>query len=130
GDVLMVGNVKVEVMHTPGHTPEHICFMITDTKATDRPMGVFSGDFIFVGDVGRPDLLERAAGHEGTMVAGAKQLYASIQPFHQPPSSWTRGRPLSSPRATALVRSTSRWDHRSRPTPAACCPTTNRWRSS
>ena len=81
GDSFMVGNVKVEVMHTPGHTPEHISFMITDTAAVDVPIGVFTGDFVFVGDVGRPDLLEKAAGVEGTMVAGARTLYRSLQRF-------------------------------------------------
>ena len=85
GAEIMVGNIRVEVLHTPGHTPEHICFRITDTKATDRAMGVFTGDFIFVGDVGRPDLLEKAAGIAGTMIAGAKMLYASIQRFKQQP---------------------------------------------
>jgi hydroxyacylglutathione hydrolase len=80
-----VGNIRVEVLYTPGHTPEHICFKITDTKATDRPMGVFTGDFVFVGDVGRPDLLEKAAGIKGTMDAAAKQLYASIQRFKANP---------------------------------------------
>ena len=70
-DTWMVGNVRVEVMHTPGHTPEHIAFMITDTKGADRPIGVFTGDFLFVGDVGRPDLLEEAAGLVGTKEIGA-----------------------------------------------------------
>lgn len=81
GSSFSVGRVKVEAMHTPGHTPEHLSFMITDTAATDRPMGVFTGDFIFVGDVGRPDLLERAAGVEGTMEESARQLFASLQRF-------------------------------------------------
>ncbi|MGH7505339.1 MAG: MBL fold metallo-hydrolase, partial [Longimicrobiales bacterium] len=85
GDTFQVGNVKVEVLHTPGHTPEHLCFVITDTAAADRPMGVFTGDFVFVGDVGRPDLLERAAGYEGTMEAGARQLFASLQRFRALP---------------------------------------------
>src|SRR5688572_25868642 len=62
GDVIQVGNVRLRVMHTPGHTPEHLSFVLTDGAASDRPMGVFTGDFVFVGDVGRPDLLERAAG--------------------------------------------------------------------
>lgn len=79
GDSFMVGNVKVEVLHTPGHTPEHISFMITDTAAADRPMGVFTGDFVFVGDVGRPDLLERAAGIAGTMEDGARTLFRSLK---------------------------------------------------
>ncbi|HEY8470612.1 MAG TPA: MBL fold metallo-hydrolase, partial [Longimicrobiales bacterium] len=52
GDSFMVGNIRIDVMHTPGHTPEHISFLVTDTAAADRPMGVFTGDFVFVGDVG------------------------------------------------------------------------------
>src|SRR5688500_1353623 len=85
GSRFSVGRVRVDVLHTPGHTPEHLAFMITDTAATDRPMGVFTGDFIFVGDVGRPDLLEKAAGVAGTMEAGARQLYASLQRFKSLP---------------------------------------------
>ena len=84
-DTFMVGNIRVEAMHTPGHTPEHLSFVITDTAATDRPMGVFTGDFVFVGDVGRPDLLERAANMAGTMEAGARTLYRSLQRFKQLP---------------------------------------------
>ncbi|MFI5206875.1 MAG: rhodanese-like domain-containing protein [Gemmatimonadales bacterium] len=85
GDSFMAGNVKVDVLHTPGHTPEHISFRITDTRATDRPMGVFTGDFVFVGDVGRPDLLEKAAGVVGTMDAAARTLFQSLQRFKQNP---------------------------------------------
>jgi hydroxyacylglutathione hydrolase len=85
GDTFSVGNIKLEVLHTPGHTPEHISFLLTDTAAADTPMGIFTGDFVFVGDVGRPDLLEVAAGFKGTMESGARQLYASIQRFKQLP---------------------------------------------
>lgn len=81
GDSWMVGNIQVEVMHTPGHTPEHISFMITDTAGADQPIGVFTGDFIFVGDVGRPDLLEEAAGMVGTANQGASQQFASVERF-------------------------------------------------
>jgi hydroxyacylglutathione hydrolase len=81
GDSFKVGNVKIDVLHTPGHTPEHLSFVVTDTAGADRPMGVFTGDFVFVGDVGRPDLLERAAKYAGTMEQGAKVLYASLQKF-------------------------------------------------
>ena len=84
-DSFMVGNLKIDVMHTPGHTPEHLSFMVTDTPATTRAMGVFTGDFIFVGDVGRPDLLEKAAGVEGSMVAGARSLFGSLQRFRRLP---------------------------------------------
>lgn len=85
GDWWMVGKVKVEVLHTPGHTPEHISFMITDTAIADKPFGIFTGDFLFVGDVGRPDLLEEAAGMIGTKEIGARQQFASLQRFKQLP---------------------------------------------
>ncbi|HYD53703.1 MAG TPA: MBL fold metallo-hydrolase [Gemmatimonadaceae bacterium] len=81
GDTLTVGNVRLDVLHTPGHTPEHLVFVVTDTPATARPMGALTGDFVFVGDVGRPDLLERAAGVANTMEAGARALWRSIQRF-------------------------------------------------
>jgi hydroxyacylglutathione hydrolase len=80
-DTFMVGNLRIEVLHTPGHTPEHLAFMVTDTPATDRPMGVLTGDFVFVGDVGRPDLLEKAAKVAGTMESGARTLFRSLQRF-------------------------------------------------
>lgn len=79
GDEFMVGDVRVDVVHTPGHTPEHLLFVVTDTRAADRPVGAFTGDFVFVGDVGRPDLLERAAGVEGAARVGAKLLFESLR---------------------------------------------------
>lgn len=85
GDVFMVGNLKFEVMHTPGHTPEHISFILTDTPAGDNPVMIFTGDFVFVGDIGRPDLLEKAAGIAGTMEKGAKDMFQSLNKFKQLP---------------------------------------------
>jgi hydroxyacylglutathione hydrolase len=85
GDCFMIGNIRLETMHTPGHTPEHISFILTDTLGADRPMGIFTGDFVFVGSAGRPDLLEKAAGVQDTAVAGARQLYQSAQRFKQLP---------------------------------------------
>ncbi|GER91615.1 Zn-dependent hydrolase [Dictyobacter vulcani] len=78
-DTFKVGNILVQALHTPGHTPEHLSFLITDTAGANEPIGLFTGDFLFVGDVGRPDLLERAAGVQGTMEDGARQLFRSIQ---------------------------------------------------
>ncbi len=85
GDTFNIGNILIQVIHTPGHTPEHLSFLLTDTAAADEPMGLFTGDFIFVGDVGRPDLLERAAGITGTMETGARLLYRSLQKIRQLP---------------------------------------------
>ena len=79
GDTIMVGKVKIDVLHTPGHTPEHLSFVITDTATGDRPMGIVTGDFLFVGDVGRPDLLEKAANVKGSMDASARDLFRSLQ---------------------------------------------------
>jgi hydroxyacylglutathione hydrolase len=84
GDRFAVGNIGFEVVHTPGHTPEHVCFLLTDA-GTDRPMGIFTGDFVFVGDVGRPDLLESAAGQAGAMEPSARALYRSIGRFRELP---------------------------------------------
>jgi hydroxyacylglutathione hydrolase len=87
GSSFMVGNIKIDVWHTPGHTPEHISFLITDTKTFEndvrnaKPMMMATGDFVFVGDVGRPDLLERAAGYKDTMEQGARQMFRSLQRF-------------------------------------------------
>jgi hydroxyacylglutathione hydrolase len=85
GDVIAIGNLTLKVLHTPGHTPEHLSFLLTDHPASDQPIGVFTGDFVFVGDVGRPDLLERAAGMAGTMEAGGRRLFQSLKKFSQLP---------------------------------------------
>ena len=81
GTTFMVGNLKMEVLHTPGHTPESISFLLTDTPASAEPVMFFTGDFVFVGDIGRPDLLEKAAGISGTSDAGAHQMFKSIDRF-------------------------------------------------
>ena len=85
GDIFCVGNLRFETLHTPGHTPEHISFLLTDSVSADEPMGLFSGDFVFVGDVGRPDLLETAANIMGTAELGARQMFRSLQRFRQLP---------------------------------------------
>ena len=81
GDEFRVGKVKFEVLHTPGHTPEHLTFLVTDTAATGQRLAAITGDFVFAGDVGRPDLLEKAAKIKGTMDASARSLFKSLQRF-------------------------------------------------
>lgn len=85
GDRIKVGNLSLEVIHTPGHTPESISFILTDNPATKEPVMVFTGDFVFVGDIGRPDLLEKAAGLKGTQDKGAEEMYTSIKKFSELP---------------------------------------------
>ena len=82
GDKIKIGNLTMEVLHTPGHTPESVSFLLTDNPASNKPVMLFTGDFVFVGDVGRPDLLEKAAGITGTSAVGAHQMYDSIRKFN------------------------------------------------
>lgn len=82
GDTFMVGNIEFQAVHTPGHTPEHLCFMVTDRGGgADKAMGVATGDFVFVGDLGRPDLLESAAGFAGKADPSAHRLYQTVRKF-------------------------------------------------
>jgi hydroxyacylglutathione hydrolase len=82
GDHFMIGNIRFDTIFTPGHTPEHLCFLVTDTASgSPIPVGLLSGDFVFVGDLGRPDLLETAAGQTGTMESSARTLYRSLDRF-------------------------------------------------
>jgi hydroxyacylglutathione hydrolase len=82
GDKVQLGNLTFEVLHTPGHTPESISLLLTDNPASDKPVMLFTGDFVFVGDIGRPDLLEKAAGITGTADAGAHEMYQSLKKFN------------------------------------------------
>ncbi len=82
GDSFHVGKIEIRAVHTPGHTPEHLSYQVTDHGGgASDPMGIATGDFIFVGDVGRPDLLESAAGQAGTMEPAAHQLFHSVERF-------------------------------------------------
>lgn len=85
GDKIKVGNLSLKVMYTPGHTPESISLLLTDHPASDEPTMIFTGDFVFVGDIGRPDLLEEAAGIEGTAETGARQMFQSLKKFKELP---------------------------------------------
>jgi hydroxyacylglutathione hydrolase len=71
GQELDLGNVIVRVLHTPGHTPESVCLLVTDKTRAPKPWFVLTGDTLFVGAVGRPDLPGRAR-------ENAAQLHASI----------------------------------------------------
>lgn len=79
-DTFKVGNIEFKAVHTPGHTPEHLAYLVRDGgAAASEYIAIASGDFVFVGDVGRPDLLERAAGVSGVMVPSAKDQFRSIE---------------------------------------------------
>lgn len=72
GDILGLGNVVLEVLHTPGHTPEHICLLVTDRTRTKEPWFLVAGHTLMVGDVGRTELATDAA-------TGARILFKSLQ---------------------------------------------------
>ncbi|MGE0815981.1 MAG: rhodanese-like domain-containing protein [Vicinamibacterales bacterium] len=85
GDTFAVGFIEFRAVHTPGHTPEHLSYLVRDAGAGASDfVAIASGDFVFVGDVGRPDLLERAAGVAGVMEPSARLQYASIQHEFRP----------------------------------------------
>jgi hydroxyacylglutathione hydrolase len=78
GDVLPLGNVSATVMHTPGHTPEHICILVTDRTRASEPWFVFTGHTLMVGDLGRTELAASAE-------EGARQLFKSVRRLKELP---------------------------------------------
>jgi glyoxylase-like metal-dependent hydrolase (beta-lactamase superfamily II) len=80
GQILDIGKVRVQAVHTPGHTPEHTAFLVTDRARSEEPWFVLTGDSLFAGDVGRPDLL---LGQQALDVMDEREradtLYRSIQ---------------------------------------------------
>jgi hydroxyacylglutathione hydrolase len=78
GDVLPLGNVSATVVHTPGHTPEHICILVTDRTRANEPWFVFTGHTLMVGDLGRTELAASAE-------EGARQLFKSVRRLKELP---------------------------------------------
>ena len=74
-DALRIGKVTLHILETPGHTPESMCILVTDTEVSDQPQKVLTGDTLFVGDVGRPDL---AGGKGFTPQMMAGMMYDSL----------------------------------------------------
>ncbi len=79
GDTFDVGDgIEIKALHTPGHTPEEMSYLVVEKGNGGEAMAVLTGDFMFVGDLGRPDLLEEAAGEEGTAEPGARETFRSM----------------------------------------------------
>lgn len=72
GDTLPLGNVVATVLHTPGHTPEHLCLLVSDKTRADEPWFVLTGHTLMVGDLGRTELAS-------SVEQGARDLYRSVQ---------------------------------------------------
>ena len=81
GEEFKLGNVTIKVLHTPGHTMESSCFLLKDENGKDHAL--FSGDTLFLGDVGRPDLAQKAASMTQDQLAGLlyESLNAKIMPL-------------------------------------------------
>lgn len=80
-DVIELGNIHMKVLHTPGHTPESITLLVSDTTRAEEPWFALTGDTLFVGDIGRPDLvgMEAAQGLAGEM---HNSLFEKILPLN------------------------------------------------
>jgi hydroxyacylglutathione hydrolase len=109
GDEVTLGSVRLKAMHTPGHTPEHVTWALyDDTRSKDTPWLLFTGDFVFVGDVGRPDLLgpdeQKALAHQLYTSLferlGALPDFTEIFPAHGPGSLC--GKAIGSRRSSTL----------------------------
>ena len=74
GDVLELGNVTIKILHTPGHTPEHISLVVTDHTRSNEPWFVLTGHTLMVGDLGRTELATSAED-------GTRALFGSVQKF-------------------------------------------------
>jgi hydroxyacylglutathione hydrolase len=85
GSHIDVGQIRLRAIHTPGHTPEHLSFFVSDLARGQDPVGALTGDFVFVGEVGRPDLLERAAGAKGSTESSARDLFRSLGKLRSEP---------------------------------------------
>jgi hydroxyacylglutathione hydrolase len=73
GEIFVLGKIKIKVLHTPGHTPESSCYLLFDELGNEH--AIFTGDTLFVGDVGRPDLLDGVMTREEL----SSLLYDSLQ---------------------------------------------------
>ncbi|QPC48228.1 MBL fold metallo-hydrolase [Mangrovibacillus cuniculi] len=85
-DMIYIGTLKFTVIHTPGHTPESISILLTDiSDSNDIPIGIFTGDFVFVNDIGRSDIMESITGLSDYSETCARQMYSSLQKLKELP---------------------------------------------
>ncbi len=92
-DEIEVGSVTLRALHTPGHTPEHVSFLVFDKQQGDEPFGVFTGDTLFNLDVGRPDLLGGGSEKEISGAAlpfAVRQIAAAGRPRRNLSFAWRR----------------------------------------
>jgi hydroxyacylglutathione hydrolase len=81
GDAFEIENMEFRVLETPGHTPEHIVYVVSDHSRGEEPVALFSGDTLFVGDVGRPDLFPGIAKELASKLFGSLRKLAKLPDF-------------------------------------------------
>ena len=105
GDVLDLGNVSVRVLHTPGHTPEHISLVVTDATRGPEPWSVLTGHTLMVGDMGRTELASSAEEGARALFRSAERLRELLDHLEVPPGAFSGsvcGRGLSG-KATSTI---------------------------
>ncbi|RMF57307.1 MAG: MBL fold metallo-hydrolase [Calditrichaeota bacterium] len=86
GDIFSIGTIEFTVLHTPGHSPEHLSFLVKDTgNGALDPIGILTGDFVLAGDVGRPILADRELQDQSIAEMYAQQMFDSLQRFLELP---------------------------------------------
>lgn len=83
GDSLEIEDMEFKILETPGHTPEHICYVAIDHSRGEDPVALFCGDTLFVGDVGRPDLFPRVAKELASKLYDSLQKLAKLPDFSE-----------------------------------------------
>ena len=104
GDEIQIGKIALKIMHTPGHTPDSICVLVTDHERADEPWFVLTGDTVFIGDVGRPDLggAQAAAGLYESLQRVILPLRDSVEVYPAHGGGSLCGRAMSSKSASTI----------------------------
>lgn len=96
GDLVEIGNVQIKLLHTPGHTPDSVCYLVSDCTRGSEPWFVLTGDTLLVGDAGRPDLEGDAAQLYDSIFNKLLKLEEAVEIFPGHYSGSVCGRGLSS----------------------------------
>jgi glyoxylase-like metal-dependent hydrolase (beta-lactamase superfamily II)/rhodanese-related sulfurtransferase len=98
GDEIRIGKIALKILHTPGHTPDSICLLVTDHERADEPWFILTGDTLFIGDVGRPDLggAQAAAGLYESLNRAILSLDDSVEVYPAHGGGSLCGRAMSS----------------------------------
>ena len=104
GDAIRIGKIALEIRHTPGHTPDSICLLVTDHERADEPWFILTGDTVFIGDVGRPDLggAQAAAGLYDSLQRAILPLDDSVEVYPAHGGGSLCGRAMSSKSASTI----------------------------